>query len=239
MRKIFFSIIFLALASALPVAGRKASDSMKLVDSGSFGIFHGSQRIATETFRIEQNAIHSVTSSEVKSSDAGNSTQQSELELASNGDLIKYTWRQIKPEHQQYVLVPEEQTLVQHYDTGDGKKTSDLPYLLPSSTSVLDDYFFIQRELLTWKYIATQCADLSKCKLAAAAMGVVVPHDHNSEAVQLSYKGQQTLTVKGAPVELRHFILTEDHIDWSLYFNDAQQLVMLAIPTDDLQVVRD
>src|SRR5579872_4167043 len=203
MRKIFFLVTFAALASLLCFAGRKQDDRMKLVDSGSFGIFHDNQRIATETFRIEQNAIHSVTTSEVKSADSTNATQQSELELAANGDLIKYTWRQVKPEHQEFELVPQEQTLVQHYGTGDGKKTSDLPYLLPSSTSVLDDYFFIQRELLAWKYIATQCPDLTKCKLIAEEMGVVVPHDHNSEAVQLAYKGQQTLTLKGSSVSLR------------------------------------
>ena len=87
MRKLVFFVI---LFSSSFLFARNTDAEMKVVDSGTFGIFQSGKRIATETFRIEQNAVRSVTHSEIKSGDGDNeASQSSELELLTNGDLVK------------------------------------------------------------------------------------------------------------------------------------------------------
>jgi len=80
---------------------KKTRDETKIVDAGSFGIFQAGRRIATETFRIQQTATQSLTTSEIKTEGAEPMVQSSELTMADNGDLMKYLWREDKPERLQ------------------------------------------------------------------------------------------------------------------------------------------
>lgn len=234
MRKSVFFVILL-LSSFL--FARNTDAEMKVVDSGTFDIFQSGQRIATETFRIEQNGVHSITHSEIKSGDGANeSSQSSELDLLTNGELVKYSWHELKPEKSEFTLAPDQQVLVQHY-TGT-KISKDLPYILTPSTSVLDDYFFIQREVLAWRYLAGECAT-SPCNLSPADFRVVIPHQHSSATVRIQYKGREKVTIKGAETELNHFLLQGDDIDWSLYLNDNQRLVKVDIPAQQTEAVRE
>jgi hypothetical protein len=231
-------LIATLLASVSALAKNSSGDSMQVVDSGSFGIFQSGQRVATETFRIEQNASHSITHSEIKSGDGtSESTQSSELDLATNGDLVKYSWHELKPDKSEFTVVPDQQILVQHY-AGE-KSNKDLPYILTPSASVLDDYFFIQREVLAWRYLAGECGDKNPCDLTPASFQIVIPHQHATATVRLEYKGKEKITVKGAQLELAHFILHTDDGDWSLYLNDQQRLVKVGIPGQQTEAVRD
>ena len=55
-------------------------------------------RIATETFSIQQNATGSVISSQFKTEEGTDkAVQSSELQLAPNGDIRKYEWKEISP----------------------------------------------------------------------------------------------------------------------------------------------
>ncbi len=67
----------------------------QIVDSGSFGVFIKGQRVATETFKIEQQNGASIIKSQLKETsgtDAAN--QKSELDMTSNGELLRYEWSQ-------------------------------------------------------------------------------------------------------------------------------------------------
>jgi hypothetical protein len=76
---------------------KSKDESAKVVDSGSFGVFSGGQRIATESFSIKQGATGSVVSSEFKSAQGEQSAlQSSELLLAPSSDLRGYEWRQCR-----------------------------------------------------------------------------------------------------------------------------------------------
>jgi len=235
MRKFLLSV---TLLSASVLFARNPDADMKVVDSGTFGIFQSGQRVATETFRIEQNAIHSLTRSEIKSGDGTNeSSQSSELELLTNGDLVKYSWHELKPDKSDFTLAPDQQVLVQHY-LGN-KSSKDLPYILSASTSVLDDYFFIQREVLAWRYLAGQCAASSPCALTPTDFRVVIPHQHSSGTVHIEFKGREKVSIKGAETELNHLLLHADDLDWSLYLNDNQRLVKVEIPAQQTEAVRE
>ena len=84
------------------------------MDTGSFGVFMNGHRIATEKFSIQQNSTGSVATSEFKT-EAGvaPAAQSSELQLAPNGDLRKYEWKEISPGKAQAVIVPNDNLLVE------------------------------------------------------------------------------------------------------------------------------
>ena len=68
------------------------------VDSGSLGIFMNGRRIATEKFSIQQSPAGSVATSEFRTEPGVDpAAQSSELQLALNGDLQKYEWKEISP----------------------------------------------------------------------------------------------------------------------------------------------
>ena len=53
--------------------------------------------------------------------------------------------------------MPNDNLLVERSTNNPQDKEEEHPFLLPISTSVLDDYFFVHREILVWKYLATGC----------------------------------------------------------------------------------
>ena len=234
MRKFVFLVILL---SSSFLFARNTDAEMKVVDSGTFGIFQSGKRVATETFRIEQNSMHSITRSEIKSGEGDDeSSQSSELELLTNGELVKYSWHELKPDKSEFTVVPDQQVLIQHYSGT--KTTKDLPYILTPATSVLDDYFFIQREVLAWRYLADQC-NASPCNLTPVDFRVVIPHQHSSATVRLEFKGREKVVINGTETELNHIVLHADDFDWSLYLNDNQRLVKVEIPAQQTEAVRE
>src|SRR5438477_11641367 len=222
---------------------KKASpEDPKLIDSGSFGIFQAGHRVATETFRIQQTSTQSLTTSEIKTEGAEPMVQSSELTMASNGDLMKYLWRESKPERLQSSLEAGDQILMQHIIMGEEKeknKNKDIPYILPSSTSLLDDYFFVHREVLTWRYLATECPALTDRKSKKVDIGVIVPRQHTSGLVTMEFAGRDKVMLKGMQTELNHFVLHADDVDWSLYFDDTQKMVKVEVPSEKTEAVRD
>ena len=133
-------------------------------------------------------------------------------------------------------MVPDQQVLVQHYS---GDKTSkDLPYILTPSTSVLDDYFFIQREVLAWRYLSGECPS-SPCTPTPADFRIVIPHQHSSATVRIEFKGREKVALNGSETELNHIVLHADDFDWSLYLNDNQKLVKVEIPAQQTEAVRE
>ena len=214
-----------------------AKSGAQTVDAGSFGIFKAGRRLATETFRIEQASDSSTTTSEIKLED-GTSNQTSELLLSPRGELRKYLWREAKPEQAETTLTPGDEVLMEHIVDG-GQKPHDVPFLIPPSTNVLDDYFFVHREILLWKYIASSCASLADCKLSKSTVGVINPHQQSSYSVDVEYVGQENIAVRGAQQKLRRFNLKSEDGEWSLWIDDQMKLVKISIVGDDTEVVRD
>jgi hypothetical protein len=131
---------------------------IQMVDSGSFGVFMNGRRVATETFSIKQGSKGSVVTSEFKADGASEtSTQNSELQLNAAGELQKYEWKEISPGKAQAVVIPNDSFLLERVTVNPTEKAHEHPFMLPTSTSILDDYFFVQREVLAWKYLAIGC----------------------------------------------------------------------------------
>ncbi len=222
---------------------KKKDSPEKVVDSGSFGVYNGGHRVATETFSIKQNSQGSVVASQFKSEQGEQKAEQSsELELTPSVELRHYQWKALIPEKVEATVEPSEAFLVERFVVG-AEKQHEQNFLLPSSTSILDDYFFIQREVLAWKYLATSCHQDNKTGLGCplkqkVQFGTLNPHARSSMSVSMEFAGRDKVTVRGAEQELSHFILRSESGDWAFWLDDQLKLVRL-LADGGMEVVRD
>jgi hypothetical protein len=241
----------LILASSLAAfAGAHAPDKKdkakppanQIVDSGSFGIFIRGQRVATETFHIEQENGNSIVKSQLKEIAAGDSNaQKSDLQMTSSGELLRYEWSQSSGAS--LSVFPDNEFLKERILTSPSAKPSEQAFLLPSVTPILDNNFFIHREVLAWKYLAiAPCRDENGHRHCEPAdFGTLVPQDHTSMSVRMELAGKEKITIRGAERELLRLNLHGDQFDWALWVdeNDHFKLIRVAIPADSTVVDRD
>jgi hypothetical protein len=237
-----FLILFFS-ASLIFAAGKSAL--RQVVDSGSFGVYVGGRRVATESFRVEQGSTMSLAHSELRVEDGtARVAQTAEMEIEPNGDLRRYEWQAYQPQKAELTILPNDEFLTEHITPNPvtKDKSQELPHLLPHSTVILDDNFFSHREILAWRYLAAGCraeAGSLKCNLAPAQFGVLIPNQHASTTVSMEYKGREKVMIKGVPKELGAFRLQTESGDWILYLDENQKLVRIVIPSENTEILRD
>jgi hypothetical protein len=237
-----YRLYLLALILALPAAvsaGSKETEGKK-VDSGSFGVFMAGRRMGTETFSITQNANGSVIQSEFKTEGVANqAAQSSEMQLTATGEIRRYDWKELSPGKAQSGILPNDQFLMQKWSANPDEKPQEQPYLLPSSTSILDDYFFVHRELLVWKYLALACPKGKAEPCQRMQFGTLNPHQRSSAPVSMEFLGRQKTTVRGTEQSLFKVELKSDAGAWELWLDDQFKVIRIQVPTENTEVVRD
>jgi hypothetical protein len=217
----------------------KESDSQK-VDSGSFGVSMNGRRVGTETFSITQNANGSVIQSEFK---AGQAVQHSELQLTGAGEIRRYEWKEQSPGKAQSLVIPNDQFLTQKWSTGPEDKPQEKPYLLSASTIILDDYFFVHREVLAWKYLALSCRTEKgqvQCPLKQKAQfGTLNPHQYSSSPASMEFLGREKVTVGKTEQELSKLELKSESGSWIIWLDDQFKVLRISIPSEGTEVSRD
>ncbi|HEY3972607.1 MAG TPA: hypothetical protein VGM18_06355 [Candidatus Sulfotelmatobacter sp.] len=248
-RAAIITLAFTAFASAHAIgkADKDKKDKVKAsanqtVDSGSFGIFVNGKRVATESFKIEQQNGSSIIKSQLKGMDAeDSSSQKSDLEITSSGELLRYEWSQSSGGS--ITVFPENDFLKERIFTSAAAKPAEQAFLLPGTSPILDNNFFIQREVLAWKYLAiAPCKDESGHRHCEPAdFGTLVPQDRTSMSVRVELVGKGKVTIRGAERELLRLNLHGDQFDWALWVdeNDHFKLMRVAIPADNTVVDRD
>jgi len=215
------------------------------VDAGSFGIFVNGQRVVTETFTIQQGASGNVVNSELREEGTKDKvSQSSQMQLTGSGELIRYNWHELSPGKTQLELLPNDQFLIERVTTNPGEKPAEQPFLLPSSTVVLDNNFFIHRELLAWRYLGQNCKNDSgkvQCPTSPISFGTIVPQDRLSMRVTLEPVGKEKIQVRGAERELARFNLKFEGGEWAMWLDDQDhyKVVKISIPSENTEVVRD
>ncbi len=228
------------IALSAPAIAAEKKPVGKIVDSGSFGIFVAGRRIGTEKFQIEQQAGTSIATAELTVDDGQTKARQtSELKLAANGDVQRYTWRELSPGKGESVVEPKDEFLVERIAAGGSAKPEELPYILSRSTIILDDYFFSQRQILAWRYMATACGGQAECKLTRAEFPVLIPRQRMSAVANVEYIGREKITLAGAQRELDRFNLQIEDSAWAMWFDQDHKLVRILIAADNVEVVRD
>ncbi|MGH9651232.1 MAG: hypothetical protein ACRD3I_12275, partial [Terriglobales bacterium] len=161
-RKLWLVAVVAALVLAAPGMGAGKKDKPEktgeIVDSGSFGVFVGGKRVATEKFKIEKRDEGNLTRSELMVDDGKQkASQTSELQLSSVGDLQSYSWKEQSPGKSETRVEPKDTFLMEYMTPNPSEKPQEVPFFLPRSTAILEDYFFTHRELLAWRYLGAGC----------------------------------------------------------------------------------
>lgn len=240
-RWLFAFILALILPGITRATPKEKAPEGQHVDSGSFGVFMNGHRVGTETFSITQNSNGSVIQSEFKTEGSPDQTaQSSEMQLTAAGDIRRYDWKELSPGKGQSVVVPNDQFLTQKWSAGPQEKQQEQPYLLPASTKILDDYFFVHREVLAWKYLATVCSrEKEGLRCPRAQFGTMNPHQHSSATASMEYLGPDKVTVHGTEQKLDKLELKSEAGSWLLWLDDQFKLVRISIPGERTEVVRD
>jgi hypothetical protein len=240
-------VLACSLASAAPAGDKK--DKAKAapgpsVDSGSFGVFIKGQRVATETFSVQQENGASIIKAQLKETAAASdpASQKSDLEITANGELLRYEWSQTSGGS--LSVLPNNDFLLEKITPAGSTKPAEQPFLMPSTSAILDNNFFVHREVLVWRYLASDCKPEGgnlKCQQDPAEFGVLVPQDRTSMRVRLELVGKEKVTIRKTERELLRLNLVGESFAWSIWVDDQDhfKLIRVAIPADDTEVVRD
>jgi hypothetical protein len=234
------------LASPTPMPKEKEKEHEgKNIDSGSFGVFQNGHRVGTETFSIYQTSNGSVINSEFKTENApAAAVQTSVMQLTASGDIRRYEWKELSPEQAESVVLPNDDFLTQKWSTGPQEKEHEQPYLLPLSTIIMDDYFFIHRELLAWRYLGAACKQDKgqlQCPVKQRAQfGTMNPHEHSSAALSAEFLGREKVTLKsGQQQDLLKLELKSDAGTWQLWLDDQFKVMKISVVGENTEVERD
>ncbi len=240
--------LFLSILALIILAGYCFStpfkDSAAQIDSGAFAVIINGKRAATETFSIQQDAAGSVIKSEFKAEQGEAASEQtSEMDITANGELRKYSWKEIHPGSAHFTVAPTNEFLMERYAANSQEKEAEQPFLLPNATIMLDDYSFVQREVLAWKYLATGChqdkGQLS-CPLHQKVMfGSLNPHARSSAPVNVEFAGREKVTIRGTERELIRLNIISDSGTWALWLDDQFKLQRIVVPGENIEVLRD
>jgi hypothetical protein len=211
------------------------------VDSGSFGVFVKGQRVITETFSVQQENGISTVKSQLKQIGSDSSAQKSELQMTGTAELVKYEW---SDSNGSLMVTPNNDFLLEKITAGTSSKPAEQPFLMPSTSAILDNNFFVHREVLAWRYLQTNCGSESgelRCKKDPGEFGVLVPQDRTSMRVRMELVGREKVMIRGSERELLRLNLLGETFAWNLWVDDKDQfkLMRVLIPDDSTEVVRD
>jgi hypothetical protein len=233
----------LTLAAVAPAADKKNPAKPENVDSGTFGIFVRGQRVANETFSVQEQNDASIIKSQLKEIIGTDpASQKSELTITSAGALLRYEWSQSSGGS--LSVFPDNDFLKERITTSVGAKPAEQAFLMPSTSAILDNNFFVHREILIWHFLAAICKSENgalKCQQDPGEFGVLVPQDRASLHVRLELVGREKVTIRGAERELLRLNLKGENFEWALWVDDKDQfkLIRASIPADNTEVVRD
>jgi hypothetical protein len=241
------AIILCLPASAAPVPKEKEKEhSGTKVDAGSFGVFQKGNRVGTETFSIYQTGSGSIVDSEFKTENAEPAAAQtSVMHLTVSGEVRSYEWKELSPGHAELEVSPSDEFLTQKWKTGPQEKEHEKQYLMPVSTSILDDYFFIQREVLAWKFLAMTCSKQEKGLVQCPArqrtqFGTLNPHQQASAPLTAESLGREKITLKnGQQQELNKLEFKTEAGTWQLWLDDQWKVMRMTVVGENTEVDRD
>jgi hypothetical protein len=212
------------------------------VDSGSFGVFVRGQRVVTESFSVHQENGTSIVKSHLQEiANSSSPGQKSELQMTSSGELVRYDWTDGSSS---LLVTPKDEFLLEKITTASTSKPAEQPFLMPNTSAILDNNFFIHREVLAWRYLATNCHTDSgtlKCQQGGVEFGVLVPQDRASMRVRMELAGREKVMIRGTERELLRLNLKGENFSWALWVDDKDQfkLMKVQIADDNTEVVRD
>jgi hypothetical protein len=236
-------IALISLSILLAVNAAAKDPAGDLVDQGSFGIFLNGKRVATETFAIHQlKGGDSMTSAQFKEEGANNPSQRCEMQISSAGALVRYEWHELAPGKSELTLAPNNEFLVERVTENPGEKPKEKPFLMPNTSVILDNNFFVHREILAWKYLASSCpVENGQTKCGPATFGAIIPQERDSVRVSIMPVAQEKISLNGSERALLHLSMKVEDAEWDLWLapEDHYKLIKVARTGESIQIVRD
>jgi hypothetical protein len=156
--------------------------------------------------------------------------------------LVRYEWSQVSGGS--LSVFPNNDFLMEKISTSPGGKAAEQAFLMPGTTNILDNNFFVHREVLAWRYLAADCKPEGgglKCQQGPQEFGTLVPQDRISQRVRIELVGKERVNIRGVERELLRLNLSGEDFEWALWVDDHDQfkLIRVVIPADSTEVVRD
>src|SRR5260370_22737908 len=123
--------------------------------------------------------------------------------MTASAELVRYEWGDGSSS---LVVTPNNDFLLEKITTASSSKPAEQPFLMPSTSAILDNNFFVQREVLAWRYLKTNCHSESgefRCQKEAGEVGVLVPRDRTSLRRRMRLVGHEKVTNPGTDPDLR------------------------------------
>ncbi len=233
------------LAALIPLLARgETPHSGRVIDAGSFTVLSGGTAIARETFSVTQLENGSVTESSIKILDGSKAEQKAQLELTPAGLLRRYEWHEVAPGKGHLSLAPDGDFLAQQSGSAPDENLTQR-YALTPSALVLDNNFFVLRELLLWRYLQDYCKAENgtlACPVKPAVparLPALVPLHRYSMQVSLRFLGSEKVKLGNQEADLLRFTLEDDTGEWSLWLDHEYRLVRLTHSGEPVEILRE
>ena len=228
-----------ALLAGVPAAGPLVGQAPSaappdLNDHGTFEIFAAGKSIGTETFEIRvradqieaQGNVHLQVEQNGKSLEVRTS---SSLLLDPHLDPLSYTWSQKGAQSSQLSIDFRAQPVHARYKTVNGQDDRR-DFKLDKDVVVLDDNAIHHYQLAVARY--------DQAKGGTQAFRAFIPQEALPGVITLNSVGPEPVTVDGEKRTLRHFLLTTELAQISLWVDDQGHLQMVSAPDAQYQAMR-
>ncbi len=227
-------ILLVSALMACPLRAQTASVLPNLADRGTFEISTGGKPVGTETFEIKvhSNQIEAQAELEMEMDQNGKKVEArttSNLVLDSKLDPVSYTWSQ-KGTHSSQLSVDFRSSPAQvRYKTASGQQDRR-DFKLDKDVVILDDNVIDHYQLALARY------DQS----AGGTQGfrAFIPQEAAPGMVALKFLGPEPININGETRTLRHFVLTAEQAQVSLWADDQGHLQLVAVPDSQFQAIR-
>ena len=169
-----------------------------------------------------------------------------QLNIGNGLDLLRYNWSQEKAPQSSLTVLPNNEFLIEKILAPGASKPAEQPFLMPSSSSIVDNNFFVHREVLAWRFLAAACQPGTgnvrmQCKKEPAEFGILVPQDRTSMHVRMQVVGKEKTNIRGVDRELLHLSIAGEAFQWSLFVDETDhfKLIKIVVPEANTEVVRD
>jgi hypothetical protein len=211
--------------------GGAASD---LNDQGTFEIFSAGKNIGTEKFeiRLHPDQIDAQGDVHLRVDQGGKRVEvrtSSTLVLDTHFNPLSYTWNQKGTQSSQLAIDFRIPPAHAHYRTVDGKDDRR-DFQLDKDVVVLDDNLIHHYQLAITRY--------DEAKGGTQAFRAFIPQEALPGLITLKSAGPETVTVDGGKRTLRHFLLTAERAQISLWVDDRGHVQLVSAPDAQYQAVR-
>jgi hypothetical protein len=148
----------------------------------------------------------------------------------------------LSPGKSELTILPNNEFLIEKIIQSPGEKAAEQPFLMPNTSVVLDNNFFLHRELLAWRYFASSCqAKQGAGRCSSAEFGAIVPQERVSVRVVVQATGEEKVNIRGSERTLVKLNLKSDQEEWALWVDASDHFKLMKVTKagDTTEVLRD